>query len=153
MFNVVIVEPEIPQNTGNISRTCVVTNTTLHLVRPFGFEISDRTLKRAGLDYWKDLNVFYYDSFEQVVELNKGARFFMASTHAKKKYADVMYKDGDFLVFGKETAGLGERLLSMFPENDIRIPMMPDQRSLNLSNSVAIVLYEALRQTQFRGLE
>lgn len=153
MFNVVIVEPEIPQNTGNISRTCVVTNTTLHLVRPFGFEISDRTLKRAGLDYWKDLNVFYYDSFEQAVELNKGARFFMASTHAKKNYADVMYKDGDFLVFGKETAGLGERLLSMFPENDIRIPMMPDQRSLNLSNSVAIVLYEALRQTQFRGLE
>lgn len=153
MFNVVIVEPEIPQNTGNISRTCVVTNTTLHLVRPFGFEISDRTLKRAGLDYWKDLNVFYYDSFEQVVELNKGARFFMSSTHAKKNYADVMYKDGDFLVFGKETAGLGERLLSMFPENDIRIPMMPDQRSLNLSNSVAIVLYEALRQTQFRGLE
>lgn len=153
MFNVVIVEPEIPQNTGNISRTCVVTNTTLHLVRPFGFEISDRTLKRAGLDYWKDLNVFYYDSFEQVVEQNKGARFFMASTHAKKNYADVMYKDGDFLVFGKETAGLGERLLSMFPENDIRIPMMPDQRSLNLSNSVAIVLYEALRQTQFRGLE
>ena len=153
MFNVVIVEPEIPQNTGNISRTCVVTNTTLHLVRPFGFEISDRTLKRAGLDYWKDLNVFYYDSFEQVVELNKGARFVMASTHAKKNYADVMYKDGDFLVFGKETAGLGERLLSMFPENDIRIPMMPDQRSLNLSNSVAIVLYEALRQTQFRGLE
>lgn len=153
MFNVVIVEPEIPQNTGNVSRTCVVTNTTLHLVRPFGFEISDRTLKRAGLDYWKDLNVFYYDSFEQVVEQNKGARFFMASTHAKKNYADVMYKDGDFLVFGKETAGLGERLLSMFPENDIRIPMMPDQRSLNLSNSVAIVLYEALRQTQFRGLE
>lgn len=153
MFNVVIVEPEIPQNTGNISRTCVVTNTTLHLVRPFDFEISDRTLKRAGLDYWKDLNVFYYDSFEQVVEQNKGARFFMASTHAKKNYADVMYKDGDFLVFGKETAGLGERLLSMFPENDIRIPMMPDQRSLNLSNSVAIVLYEALRQTQFRGLE
>ena len=98
MFNVVIVEPEIPQNTGNISRTCVVTNTTLHLVRPFGFEISDRTLKRAGLDYWKDLNVFYYDSFEQVVELNKGARFFMASTHAKKNYADVMYKDGDFNV-------------------------------------------------------
>lgn len=149
MFNIVLVEPEIPQNTGNISRTCAVTGAALHLVRPLGFEITDKSLKRAGLDYWKDLTVFYYDSFEEVERSHEGARFFLASTHAEKHYSDVSFRDGDFLVFGKETAGLGEKLLTRRRDDAIRIPMLPSQRSLNLSNSVAIVLYEALRQTGF----
>ena len=149
MFNIVLVEPEIPQNTGNILRTCAVTGAALHLVRPLGFEITDKSLKRAGLDYWKDLTVFYYDSFEEVERSYEGARFFLASTHAEKRYSDVSFRDGDFLVFGKETAGLGEKLLTRRRDDAIRIPMLPSQRSLNLSNSVAIVLYEALRQTGF----
>jgi len=152
LLNIVLVEPEIPPNTGNISRTCAVTGTRLHLVRPFGFEISDRTLKRAGLDYWKDLDVSYYDSFEEVEEKHPNARFFLASTHAVRSYADVEYHDEDFLVFGKETAGLGEKLLTRRAEDTIRIPMLENQRSLNLSNSAAIVLYEALRQLGFPGL-
>ena len=153
MINIVLVEPEIPQNTGNIARTCAVTGTRLHLVRPFGFEISDRTLKRAGLDYWKDLDVRYYDSFEELEAAYPDGRFFLTSTHAKRNYADVEYKDGDFIVFGRETAGLGPELLSRREKDTIRIPMLPNQRSLNLSNSAAIVLYEALRQTGFKGLE
>jgi len=152
MFNIVLVNPEIPPNTGNISRTCAVTGTRLHLVRPFGFEISDRTLKRAGLDYWKDLDVRYYDSFEELEAAYPDGRFFLTSTHAKRNYADVEYKDGDFIVFGRETAGLGAELLSRREKDTIRIPMLPEQRSLNLSNSAAIVLYEALRQTGFEGL-
>lgn len=153
MFNIVLVNPEIPPNTGNISRTCAVTGTRLHLVRPFGFEISDRTLKRAGLDYWKDLDVRYYDSFEELEAAYPDGRFFLTSTHAKRNYADVEYKDGDFIVFGRETAGLGPELLSRREKDTIRIPMLAEQRSLNLSNSAAIVLYEALRQTGFKGLE
>ncbi len=152
MFHIVLVEPEIPPNTGNISRTCAITGTTLHMVRPFGFEISDRTLKRAGLDYWRDLDVHYYDSFEEVEAAYPLARFFLTSTHAKRNYCDVAYRDGDFLVFGKETAGLGAKLLARRAEDTIRIPMRSGQRSLNLSNSAAIVLYEALRQTGFAGL-
>ncbi len=152
MLNVVLVEPEIPQNTGNISRTCVVTDTALHLIRPLGFEISDRTLRRAGLDYWKDLSISYYDSFEELEAKNLQARFFLATTHSSKNYCDVSYMDGDFLVFGKETAGLGEKLLSRRRDDAIRTPMMPNQRSLNLSNAVAIVLYEALRQLGFPKL-
>lgn len=153
MFNVVLVNPEIPPNTGNISRTCAVTGTRLHLIRPLGFEISDRTLKRAGLDYWKDLDVSYYDSFEELEEKYPNERFFLTSTHGERSYADVEYKDGDFLVFGRETAGLGPELLKRRERDVIRIPMRREQRSLNLSNSAAIVLYEALRQTGFQGLE
>jgi len=152
MLNIVLVEPEIPQNTGNISRSCAVTGASLHMVRPFGFSLDDRYLKRAGLDYWKDLDVHYYDSFEEVEAKYPEARFFLLSTHATKSYAEVEYKDGDFLVFGKETAGLGEKLLTRRAKDAVRIPMRPEQRSLNLSNSVAIVLYEALRQTGFSGL-
>ena len=152
MFNIVLVEPEIPQNTGNISRTCAVTGTRLHLVRPLGFSVDDRQLKRAGLDYWKDLEIFYYDSFEEVEEKNAGSRFFLYSTHAEHSYADIAYEDGDFFVFGKETAGLGERILSSHKDSLARIPMRPNERSLNLSNSVAIVVYEALRQTGFKGM-
>ena len=152
MFNIVLVEPEIPQNTGNISRTCAVTGARLHLVRPLGFSVDDRQLKRAGLDYWKDLEIFYYDSFEEVEQKNAGSRFFLFSTHAERSYADIAFEDGDFLVFGKETAGLGERILSTHKESLARIPMRPNERSLNLSNSVAIVVYEALRQTGFKGM-
>ncbi len=152
MFNIVLVEPEIPQNAGNISRSCAVTGASLHMVRPFGFEITDKHLKRAGLDYWKDLDIHYYDSFEELENMYKDARFFLLSTHAKRSYAEVEYKEGDFLVFGKETAGLGEKLLKRRSEDAVRIPMRPEQRSLNLSNSVAIVLYEALRQQSFKGL-
>lgn len=152
MFHIVLVEPEIPQNTGNISRTCAVTGTVLHMVRPFGFSLEDKYLKRARLDYWDSLEVHYYDAFEEVEAAYPTARFFLTSTHATRSYGDVRYQDGDFLVFGKETAGLGPALLQRRGKDAIRIPMRPGQRSLNLSNSAAIVLYEALRQTGFPGL-
>ena len=152
MFNVVLVEPEIPQNTGNISRTCAVTGCRLHLVRPLGFSVDDRYLKRAGLDYWKDLEIFYYDSFFELEEKYPEARFHLLSTHAEKSYAEVCYKPGDFLVFGKETAGLGPGILGSRMDRAVRIPMLPDRRSLNLSNSAAIVVYEALRQNGFAGM-
>ena len=152
MFHIVLVEPEIPQNTGNIARTCAVTGARLHLVRPLGFSLDDRQLKRAGLDYWDELNVCYYDSFVEVEQANPDARFFLLSTHATKSYADAQYRDGDFLVFGKETAGLGPALLARRSEDAVRIPMREGLRSLNLSNSVALVLYEALRQNGFPGM-
>ena len=152
MFHIVLVEPEIPQNTGNISRTCAVTGAALHLVHPLGFSIDDRQLKRAGLDYWKDLTLFEHDSFEDVERMFPHARFFLASTHMARPYTEPAYRDGDFLVFGKETAGLPKPLLARRAADGIRIPMGENQRSLNLSNSVAIVLYEALRQNGFPGL-
>lgn len=153
MFNIVLVEPEIPQNTGNISRTCAVTGCTLHLVRPLGFSVDDRYLKRAGLDYWSELKLFYYDSFEQLEQKYPDARFFLFSTHAVRSYAEAEYRPGDFLVFGKETAGLGEAILSRRKDDAVRIPMRKSLRSLNLSNSVAIAVYEAFRQNGFSGLE
>ncbi len=153
VFHIVLVEPEIPQNTGNIARTCAVTGTRLHLVRPLGFSVEDKQLKRAGLDYWHELDITYHDCFEDVEAAYPGARFFLLSTHATKSYADVSYRDGDFLVFGKETAGLGQALLSRRSEDAVRIPMREGLRSLNLSNSAAIVLYEALRQAGFPQME
>ena len=153
MFHIVLVEPEIPQNTGNISRTCAVTGCALHLVHPLGFSIDDKHLKRAGLDYWKDLQLFEYESFQEVEERYADHPFFLFSTHAEKRYSDVAFPDGSFLVFGKETAGLGPEILGKRPEDAVRIPMLPNQRSLNLSNSVAIVVYEALRQNGFPGLK
>ena len=153
MFNIVLVEPEIPQNTGNISRTCAATHSTLHLVRPLGFEISDRTLKRAGLDYWQYLDVRYYDSFAELYEkYGKDYNFYFLSTKGAKRYSDVKFNDGDFLVFGKESHGLPEPLLKEHYDHTLRIPMWQNLRSLNLSNSVAITLYEALRQNNFEGL-
>ena len=152
MLNIALVEPEIPQNTGNISRTCAVTGTGLHLVRPLGFEITDKHLKRAGLDYWQELDLSYYDSYADFEALNAGARMWFFSTHAEKFYTDVEYRDGDFLVFGKETAGLGSAILTKNAEYTVRLPMRPELRSLNLSNSVAVALYEALRQLDFPGL-
>lgn len=151
MFNVVLVEPEIPQNTGNISRTCACTNTHLHLVRPFGFELSDRTLKRAGLDYWDKLQVTTYDSLDEFFAKNDGPYYYL-STKAKKRYTDVAFPDGAYFLFGKETKGLPEHLVFDNPDTALHIPMGKNLRSLNLSNSVAIVLYEALRQHDFLDL-
>lgn len=149
-LNIVLVEPEIPQNTGNIARTCVLTRSTLHLVRPLGFSVDDKSLKRAGLDYWKYLDIYYYDSLDEVYEKYKDGRFFYSTTKAKKSYTDVSYKKGDFLVFGKETRGLPKELIDKNIENCIRIPMVVESlRSLNLANSVNIVMYEALRQMDF----
>jgi len=152
MFHIVLVEPEIPQNTGNISRTCSVTGCWLHLVRPLGFSVDDKHLKRAGLDYWKDLTIVYHDSFQELEELYPEARFYLASTHAKKTYTEFAFQPNDFLVFGKETAGLPAKLLERYADQSMRIPMLENQRSLNLSNSVAIVVYEALRQNNFGKL-
>ncbi len=152
MLNVVLVEPEIPQNTGNISRTCACTGTRLHLVRPFGFEISDATVKRAGLDYWDKVEIFYYDDLNDFLKKNDGAEMFFLSTKANSSYADAKFPDGAFLVFGKETKGLPETLLQKNADKALRIPMGENLRSLNLSNSVAIVLYEALRQHNFYNL-
>ena len=152
MFHIVLVEPEIPQNAGNIARTCAATGSVLHMVRPFGFEISDKYLKRAGLDYWNLVDIKYYDSFAEVREQNKNARFFFFTTKAKKAHSDVAFKDGDFLVFGKETKGLPEELLVENQETCVRIPMISEARSLNLSNSVAVAAYEALRQTGYKNL-
>ena len=151
-LNIVLVEPEIPQNAGNIARTCAVTGCALHMIRPFGFEISDKHLKRAGLDYWKYLEIYYYDSIEEVMnKFFNGENFWFFSTKAQKIHADAKYKDGDFLVFGKETKGLDETLLRNHYDSALRIPMLGEIRSLNLSNSAAIVLFEALRQNDFEG--
>ncbi len=146
-FNIVLVEPEIPQNVGNIARTCAVTDCALHLVRPLGFEITDKHLKRAGLDYWQYLKIYYYDSIEEVIEkFYNGKNFKFFSTKSKLIHSDATYADGDFLVFGKETKGLPEPLLEKHYDECVRIPMMGKLRSLNLSNSVAIGVYEGLRQ-------
>lgn len=151
MFNLVLVEPEIPQNTGNIVRTCAATGCKLHLVRPLGFEVTDKHLKRAGLDYWKDADIFYYDSFDEVLNKFPSSSFYFFTTKARKNYSEVSYKAGDFFVFGKETRGLPEELLVKHPDGCVRIPMLNDTRSLNLSNSVAIAVYEGLRQQGFKG--
>lgn len=149
-FNVVLVEPEIPQNAGNIARTCAVTGSKLHLVRPLGFEVSDKYLKRAGLDYWHLVEIYYYDSIEGVMDkFYNGNNFHFFSTKSKKIHSDAEYKDGDFLVFGKETKGLPESLLSKHYDECVRIPMMGETRSLNLSNSVCVGVYEGLRQLGF----
>ena len=149
-INIVLVEPEIPQNAGNIARTCAVTGSILHMVRPLGFEVSDKYLKRAGLDYWNLVEIHYYDSIEEVIEkFYNGKNFYFYSTKAKVIHSDAKYNDGDFLVFGKETKGLPESLLEKHYSECVRIPMMGETRSLNLSNSVCVGVYEALRQLNF----
>ena len=151
-MNIVLHEPEIPQNTGNISRTCAVTHSKLHLIKPLGFSVEDRYLKRSGLDYWQFLDVSYYENFEDFLDKNPNAKIFMATTKAKKIYTDVTYSENDFIMFGKESAGIPEEILLKYKNTSVRIPMYDELRSLNLSNSVAIILYEALRQQNFRGL-
>ncbi|MBO7377312.1 MAG: tRNA (uridine(34)/cytosine(34)/5-carboxymethylaminomethyluridine(34)-2'-O)-methyltransferase TrmL [Clostridia bacterium] len=153
-MNVVLVEPEIPQNTGNIVRTCAATGSVLHLVRPLGFEVTDKHLKRAGLDYWYLTDIRYYDSIEEVIEkYYTGDNFYFLSTKASKIYSRAAFKDGDFIVFGRETRGLPEPLLERYYDRALRIPMIDEARSLNLSNSVALTLFEALRQNGFEGLK
>ena len=149
MMNIVLLEPEIPANTGNIGRNCVATGSRLHLIKPLGFRLEEKELRRAGLDYWKDLDVSVYENFEDFMQRNPSAKLFMATTKAKKNYAEVRYPDSAYLMFGKESAGLPEELLVQYQECAVRIPMKEEIRSLNLSNSVAIVLYEALRQQDF----
>lgn len=152
MMHIVLVNPEIPQNTGNIARTCAATGAMLHLIRPLGFELSDKYLKRAGLDYWHMMTLEIHDSWQAFLEKYPDANLYYATTKAPRDYCGAQYRDGDFLVFGRETRGLDEELLARNYERCVRIPMRADARSLNLSNSVAIVLYEALRQQAFMGL-
>lgn len=151
-INVVLVEPEIPQNTGNIARTCAATGSKLHLVKPLGFSIEDKYLKRAGLDYWHLVEIFLYENLDEFFEVNREGNFFYSTTKGKYRYTDMKYEDNCFILFGKETAGLPKDLLSANPDRCIRIPMINEARSLNLSNSVAIVVYEALRQIGFPNL-
>ena len=155
VLNIVLVEPQIPQNTGNIARTCAATGARLHLVEPMGFRVDDAKLKRAGLDYWHLLDITYYENLTDFFEKNKDGNFFYFSTKATKIYSDVEYPDNSYLVFGKETAGLPEDLLFANPEKCVRLPMIDNSaaRSLNLSNTVAIGVYEVLRQWGFPELK
>lgn len=152
-LNIVLLEPEIPANTGNIGRTCVATDTKLHLIEPLGFSLSEKALKRAGMDYWKDLDVTTYLDYEDFLEKNPNAKIYYATTKALKTYTDVQYEEDCYIMFGKESAGIPEEILVEHKENCVRIPMWGDIRSLNLSNSVSIVLYEALRQHGFEEME
>ncbi len=151
-LNIVLIEPQIPQNTGNISRTCAVTGARLHLVRPFGFEITDKHLKRAGLDYWNQLDITYYDNLDDFFSKNPNGNFFYFTTKGRHIHSDITYPDNSYLVFGREDAGLPEELLFKSPDSCLRIPMRPTLRSLNLSNSVAIAAYEVLRQWDYPEL-
>ncbi len=151
-YNIVLHEPEIPQNTGNIARTCSVTGASLHLIRPLGFEVSDAKLKRAGLDYWNTLDIHYYDSLEECVESYPNGHFWFYTSKGTLNFSDVSYDLPVFLVFGKETAGLPESLIKSHPDRCVRIPMLSDKRCLNLSNAAAVGLYEALRQHDYPGL-
>ncbi len=148
-LNIVLYEPEIPANTGNIGRTCVATGTKLHLIEPLGFQLNEKAIKRAGMDYWKDLEVSRYMDWNDFLKKNPKASIYMATTKGRKVYTEVHYEADCYIMFGKESAGIPEEILKDYPENCVRIPMIGETRSLNLSNSVAIVLYEALRQNQF----
>lgn len=152
MLNIVLHEPEIPANTGNIGRTCVATNTRLHLIEPLGFRLDEKSLKRAGMDYWGSLDVTTYIDYADFLERNSGAKIYMATTKAPKVYTEVSYEPDCYIMFGKESAGIPEEILVQHQEDCVRIPMVGDIRSLNLSNSVSIVLYEALRQNGFAGM-
>ncbi len=152
-LNLVLVEPEIPQNTGNIARTCAATGARLHIVKPMGFTVDDRKLKRAGLDYWYLLDITYYEDLDDFFAKNEGGKFYFFSTKGTHRYSDVAYPDNCFLLFGKETRGLPEHLLMKHPDETLRLPMIDEARSLNLSNSVAVAAYEVLRQWDFPELQ
>lgn len=151
-FNIVLHQPEIPQNTGNIGRTCVATGTRLHLIEPLGFRLNEKALRRAGMDYWKDIDVEAYVNYEDFLERNPNARIYYATTKGRRLYSEVSYEPGCYLMFGKESGGIPEEILKEHPDTCVRIPMLGDTRSLNLSNAAAIVLYEALRQNRFSGM-
>lgn len=153
MINIVLHEPEIPANTGNIGRTCVATGTRLHLIEPLGFSLSEKALKRAGMDYWSQLDVTTYIDYEDFLAKNPDVEIFYATTKGQQVYSDVSYPDGCYIMFGKESAGIPEELLKAHPDRCVRIPMIGETRSLNLSNSVAVVLYEALRQQDFAHMK
>jgi tRNA (cytidine/uridine-2'-O-)-methyltransferase len=153
MINIVLFEPEIPANTGNIGRTCVATNTRLHLIEPLGFRLTEKNLKRAGMDYWEHLDVTTYIDYQDFLEKNPNAKIYMATTKAPNVYTDVQYEPDCYIMFGKESAGLPEELLHAHPDHAVRIPMREGLRSLNLSNSVAIAVYEILRQGNFEDLK
>ena len=148
-LNIVLYEPEIPSNTGNIGRTCVATGTRLHLIEPLGFRLNEKAIKRAGMDYWSDLDVTTYVNYEEFLEKNPGAKIYMATTKSRQTYTEVSYEPDCYIMFGKESAGIPEEILVKHSDTCVRIPMIGETRSLNLSNSVAIVLYEALRQNNF----
>lgn len=152
-LNIVLFEPEIPQNTGNIGRTCVATGTRLHLIEPLGFHLDEKSVKRAGMDYWSKLDVTRYINYEDFLAKNPGAKIYMASTKAPKSYTEVSYEPDCYIMFGKESGGIPEEILLENQETAVRIPMLEEIRSLNLSNSVAIVLYEALRQNHFEQMQ
>lgn len=152
-MHIILHQPEIPANTGNIGRTCVATGSALHLIEPLGFRLDEKSIKRAGMDYWQHLDVTRYVDFEEFRSLHPDAKLWMATTKAKRTYTEVSFGPDDFIMFGKESAGIPEELLVEYEENCIRIPMLDEIRSLNLSNSVAIVLYEALRQNHFEGMQ
>lgn len=152
-LNIVLFEPEIPANTGNIGRTCVATGTRLHLIEPLGFRLNEKSIKRAGMDYWEHLDVTRYINFEDFLQKNPGAKIYMASTKAPKSYTEVEYEPDCYIMFGKESAGIPEEILLEYQETAVRIPMLEQIRSLNLGNSVAIVLYEALRQNHFEQMQ
>ena len=154
MLNIVLVEPEIPQNCGNIARTCAITNCSLHLVKPLGFSLDDKHLKRAGLDYWHLLDIHIYENLDEFLAAHGDKTLYLATTKAQKHYTDMSYKEGDFFLFGKETKGLPAELRQAYADGCIKIPMLdnPAARSLNLSNSVSIIIYEAFRQIGFKGL-
>lgn len=151
-MNIVLLEPEMPANTGNIGRTCVATNTRLHLIEPLGFKLNEKMVKRAGLDYWDKLEVIIYSDYQDFRKRNPGAKIYMATTKAQKVYAEIAYEPDCYLMFGRESAGIPEELLLENQENCVRIPMWGDVRSLNLSNAVSILLYEALRQNGFERM-
>ena len=152
-LNIVLFEPEIPANTGNIGRTCVATGTRLHLIEPLGFRLNEKSIKRAGMDYWEHLDVTRYINFEEFLDKNPGAKIYMATTKGQHVYTEVNYEPDCYIMFGKESAGIPEEILVEHPDNCIRIPMLSEIRSLNLSNSVAVVLYEALRQNNFESMK
>ena len=152
MLNIVLFEPEMPANTGNIGRTCVATGSRLHLIEPLGLRLNEKAIKRSGMDYWKDLDVTTYVNYEDFLQKNPGAKIYMATTKSKQTYTEVSYEPDCYIMFGKESAGIPEEILVKHPETCVRIPMIGETRSLNLSNSVAIVLYEALRQNNFEHM-
>ena len=151
MLHIVLHQPEIPQNAGNIGRTCMAAGADLHLIEPLGFRLNERALKRAGMDYWQDVDVSRYINFEAFLKAHPSSRIWMATTKAKRHYTDVAFRDGDYIMFGKESGGIPEEILSRYADTCIRIPMVEGARSLNLANAVAIILYEAIRQTKEEG--